>query len=117
MSFTEDRLQAQTRMGVNIVVEAGAGTGKTTLLIDRLCLAVLAQNTPVEKLVALTFTEKAAAEIKTRFVAKLQNLVAAVKKGTQDSTLSLLREYFPSVKPDELVKLLSARFTVFAPIF
>ena len=103
MSFTEDRLQAQTHMGVNIVVEAGAGTGKTTLLIDRLCLAVLAQNTPVEKLVALTFTEKAAAEIKTRFVAKLQNLVAAVKKGTQDSTLSLLREHFPSVKPDELV--------------
>ena len=122
MSFTEDRLQAQTRMGVNIVVEAGAGTGKTTLLIDRLCLAVLAQNTPVEKLVALTFTEKAAAEIKTRFVAKLQNLVAAVKKEKeqeqqeaqgktqetkqeeQDKTLLLLREYFPSVKPDELVK-------------
>ena len=113
MSFTEDRLKAQTRMGVNIVVEAGAGTGKTTLLIDRLCLAVLAQNTPVEKLVALTFTEKAAAEIKTRFVAKLQNLVAAVKKEIakeqqgaeetpqktdgvqpekQDSTLALLRE-------------------------
>ena len=104
MSFTEDRLQARTHTGVNIVVEAGAGTGKTTLLIDRLCLAVLAQNTPVEKLVALTFTEKAAAEIKTRFVAKLQNLVAAVKKGTKDDTLLLLREYFPSVKPDELVK-------------
>lgn len=124
MSFTEDRLKAQTRMGVNIVVEAGAGTGKTTLLIDRLCLAVLAQNTPVEKLVALTFTEKAAAEIKTRFVAKLQNLVAAVKKEIdreqqeteepqktdgaqqekQDSTLALLREYFPEVQREDLVQ-------------
>ena len=125
MSFTEDRLKAQTRMGVNIVVEAGAGTGKTTLLIDRLCLAVLAQNTPVEKLVALTFTEKAAAEIKTRFVAKLQNLVAAVKKEIakeqqgaeetpqktdgaqqekQDGTLVLLREYFPEVQREDLVQ-------------
>ena len=103
MSFTEDRLKAQTLMGVNIVVEAGAGTGKTTLLIDRLCLAVLAQNTPVEKLVALTFTEKAAAEIKTRFVAKLQNLVAAIKQDTKDETLSRLREYFPEVKPEVLV--------------
>ena len=54
----EDRSRVQTLLGVNMVVEAGAGTGKTTLLIDRLCLCVLAQGTPVEKLVALTFTEK-----------------------------------------------------------
>ena len=90
----EDRTRVQTQLGINQVVEAGAGTGKTTLLIDRLCLCVLAQGTPVEKLVALTFTEKAAAEIKTRFIFKLQQLVQAVRTGAEDRTLELLRTHF-----------------------
>ena len=103
----EDRLRALTLTGVNLVVEAGAGTGKTTLLIDRLCLCVLAQQIPVEKLVALTFTEKAAAEIKTRFIFKLQQLLELIQAeettGTDPQvyqtdkkyrTLRLLREKF-----------------------
>ena len=47
----EDRLKVQTKLGVNMVVEAGAGTGKTTLLITRICLAVLARGTRIEKIV------------------------------------------------------------------
>ena len=77
----EDRQRALTLTGVNLVVEAGAGTGKTTLLINRLCLCVLVQKIPVEKLVALTFTDKAAAEIKTRFIFKLQELIELVQNG------------------------------------
>ena len=95
----EDRTRLQTLLGKNIVVEAGAGTGKTTLLIDRLCLCVLAQGTPVEKLVALTFTEKAAAEIKTRFIFKLQQVLQALRNHTQDRTLALLRENFEVKDP------------------
>lgn len=90
----EDRLRLQTLLGVNIVVEAGAGTGKTTLLIDRLCVCALAQNIPPEKLVALTFTEKAAAEIKTRFTLKLQHLLQALQGTETDRTLALLRTHF-----------------------
>ena len=97
----EDRTRVQTHLGVNQVVEAGAGTGKTTLLIDRLCLCVLVQGMPVEKLVALTFTEKAAAEIKTRFIFKLQQLVRAVHNHEQDHTLELLRTHF-NVSDSEL---------------
>lgn len=100
----EDRARAMTLTGVNLVVEAGAGTGKTTLLIDRLCLCVLVQNIPVEKLVALTFTDKAAAEIKTRFIFKLQQLLEAVQQQPSDElteradnkyrTLQFLRKEF-----------------------
>ena len=68
MSLQEDRFRVRTRLNVNMVVEAGAGTGKTTLLIDRLCFALLAQGVAAPRLVALTFTEKAAAEIKTRLI-------------------------------------------------
>ena len=104
MDRKEDRLKVQTHLNVNMVVEAGAGTGKTTLLIRRLCLAVLVQQVPVEKLVALTFTEKAAAEIKTLLIQALHQTVDFCKNPPadreealvkQEPTLwELLREYF-----------------------
>ncbi len=94
MNPQEDRNRVQTLLDVNMVVEAGAGTGKTTLLIDRLCLSVLVQNIPPEKVVALTFTEKAAAEIKTRFMLKLQHLLRALRNAEPDRTLDLLRTHF-----------------------
>lgn len=102
MILQEDRTQVQTLLGVNMVVEAGAGTGKTTLLIDRLCLAILVRCVSVEKLVALTFTEKAAAEIKTRLIFKLQTLVKSVRENTTDRTLSLLREHF-SISDEDIL--------------
>ena len=76
----EDRARVLSELNVNMVVEAGAGTGKTTLLIRRIGLAVLAQGISVDKIVALTFTEKAAAEIKTRLVSALHQTILAVQK-------------------------------------
>ena len=97
-----NREKIQTVLDVNMVVEAGAGTGKTTLLITRLCLAVLARGTSVEKLVALTFTEKAAAEIKTRLITALHEVLAAAREGKEHPVLTLLREQF-NVPDDKLV--------------
>jgi ATP-dependent exoDNAse (exonuclease V) beta subunit len=49
-----------------LVVEAAAGTGKTTALVGRM-LAVLARGRArISELVAVTFTEKAAGELKLR---------------------------------------------------
>ena len=98
----EDRDKVQTVLNVNMVVEAGAGTGKTTLLITRLCLAVLALGVPVEKLVALTFTEKAAAEIKTRLITALHEVLSAARENKPSSVLTLLRERF-NVPDDKLI--------------
>jgi ATP-dependent helicase/nuclease subunit A len=47
------------------LVEAGAGTGKTTVLVDRL-LALLRAGVRISRIVAITFTEKAAGELKVR---------------------------------------------------
>lgn len=53
-----------------LLVSAGAGSGKTFMLTQRIAWALLAKNTPVadgiEDVLAITFTEKAAAEIKAR---------------------------------------------------
>ncbi len=107
--MNEDRHRALTLTGVNLVVEAGAGTGKTTLLIDRLCLCVLVQKIPVEKLVALTFTDKAAAEIKTRFIFKLQELIELVQ--TEKINLPDLQTYQTNKKYKTL-RLLREKFAL-----
>ncbi|MBI5209729.1 MAG: UvrD-helicase domain-containing protein [Elusimicrobia bacterium] len=76
-----DRDQARFELRKNIVVEAGAGTGKTTLLTDRIVYTLLAGGqdgggVPLDKLVALTFTNKAAGEIKSRVLAALLDLLS-----------------------------------------
>jgi ATP-dependent exoDNAse (exonuclease V) beta subunit len=50
----------------NLVVEAAAGTGKTTALVRRIVAVVASGRTTLDKVVAVTFTEKAAGELKLR---------------------------------------------------
>jgi ATP-dependent helicase/nuclease subunit A len=56
--------------GTSIHVEAGAGTGKTSLLVARV-LDRLADGTPLPRLAVVTFTKKAAAELVARVRRKL----------------------------------------------
>ena len=64
-SDDEARRRICERLWQNLVVEAGAGTGKTTAMVDRF-LALVLEGHPVENIVAITFTEKAAAELRDR---------------------------------------------------
>lgn len=100
MILQENRLEALTLIDRNIVVEAGAGTGKTTLLIARLCISLLVQNVPAEKLVALTFTDKAAAEIKTRLMEQLQQIIRDILLKVKDP-LAAEPEFDETLVPDE----------------
>ncbi|HTQ53754.1 MAG TPA: UvrD-helicase domain-containing protein [Bryobacteraceae bacterium] len=63
-------------LGESLIVEASAGTGKTTELITRI-VHVLAAGTPVHKIVAVTFTHKAAGELKIRLRQDLDRARAA----------------------------------------
>ncbi|MDX6581088.1 MAG: hypothetical protein QOI10_272 [Solirubrobacterales bacterium] len=47
-------------------LEAGAGSGKTSVLVDRYCAAVAEDGVEVERMLAFTFTERAAAEMRSR---------------------------------------------------
>jgi ATP-dependent helicase/nuclease subunit A len=60
------RAAAVTTFDRNLCVTAGAGSGKTSLLIERLLVALLDRDLPIERLVAITFTEKAAAQMRER---------------------------------------------------
>ena len=68
-----DRELAETTFDRNVVVVAGAGTGKTTLLVNRLVYLLMKEPAPVPitQIVALTFTNKAATEMKVRLRERL----------------------------------------------
>src|ERR1044071_1584904 len=69
-----DRRTAVTTFERRVVGRAGAGTGKTTLLIERLVHLLLRNPEPLKitEIVALTFTNKAADELKLRLRQRLQ---------------------------------------------
>ena len=54
------------RLDQNMVVEAGAGTGKTTSLVERVVALVTTGRACMGKIAAITFTEAAAAELRSR---------------------------------------------------
>ena len=60
------RDRVRTDFVTTIVLEAGAGTGKTTVLVDRLVNLVVTGTTTLDRVVAITFTEAAAGELKLR---------------------------------------------------
>jgi ATP-dependent helicase/nuclease subunit A len=64
--LTSEQVRAVARRDCSLMVRAGAGTGKTTVLVERFVQAVVEDGAPVEGILAITFTEKAATEMKTR---------------------------------------------------
>ncbi|WP_400162552.1 helicase-exonuclease AddAB subunit AddA [Brevibacillus sp. TJ4] len=66
--WTEEQWQAITRRGNNVLVAAAAGSGKTSVLVERIIRRVLDTDNPVgvDQLLVVTFTNAAAAEMRHR---------------------------------------------------
>src|SRR5512135_1698997 len=75
-----DRIRAVTDFSKDIAVDASAGTGKTATLIARVTNLFLAKRDLLpDRVLMLTFTEKAAAEMKARVVEGWELLVSACR--------------------------------------
>lgn len=90
LSDAGTRAAAETTFDRNIVVEAGAGTGKTTLLVNRFLHLLLREpgSIPITKIVALTFSNKAATEMKVRLRNRLHALVSSAGPDTRAGEVS-----------------------------
>jgi ATP-dependent exoDNAse (exonuclease V) beta subunit len=55
----------------DVLLEAGAGTGKTGVMVDRYCRLVCEKRVSPDAILAFTFTDKAAAELRARIRAEL----------------------------------------------
>ena len=80
--FTADQKQAATRRSAAIAVTAGAGSGKTRVLVGRY-LHLLEQGYPLRSLVAITFTAKAAREMRSRIRAAIEQRLSDLPTSTQ----------------------------------
>src|SRR5215210_3357396 len=69
----EEQLRAIEEQGV-VFVSAGAGTGKTTVIVERFCRAVCDQGVDVDSILVITYTERAAGELRGRIRKRLQEL-------------------------------------------
>ncbi len=71
--WNEMQLKAIETKQKNVLVSASAGSGKTTVLIERLMRLVMEERVEVDAILAMTFTEAAANEMKKRLAAALQS--------------------------------------------
>ena len=69
--LTPEQRRAVQRRDGSLLLSAGAGTGKTTVLVERFVAAVVEDGVAVEDVLAITFTEKAAAQLGMRLRTKL----------------------------------------------
>jgi ATP-dependent helicase/nuclease subunit A len=71
------RSRIERDLDTNLLVEAGAGSGKTTALVARMVALVSTGKAEVDQIAAVTFTRKAAAELGQRFQMKLEEVLRA----------------------------------------
>ncbi|NNM33581.1 MAG: UvrD-helicase domain-containing protein, partial [Gemmatimonadetes bacterium] len=72
----EARLRIVEGLEENFLVEAGAGSGKTTAMVQRMVALVRTGACEVRHIAAVTFTRKAAAELRQRFQVALECALA-----------------------------------------
>ena len=81
MTFTADQKKAIETHGQNILVAAAAGSGKTRVLVERIISQVRSGMLSLDRVLVLTFTKAAAAEMRERIEAALNEEIAALAVG------------------------------------
>ena len=116
MKWTNDQLQAINHSGENILVSAGAGSGKTAILSERV-IRILKDGAHINELLILTFTKAASEEMKERIrdniiSAKLDkelDLIDSSYITTFDSfALSMVKKYHYLVNVDKDISIMDS---------
>ena len=77
IQFAEpEKTAAVADTGHDIIISAGAGAGKTEVLTTRYLNLLLNTDAKLENILCITFTEKAAGEMKKRIFAKLRDTLS-----------------------------------------
>ena len=118
MGFTSQQLRAIGARGTNLLVSAAAGSGKTTVLVERV-LSLLREGGRIDRMLIVTFTRAAAGEMRERIGKRLN------QEGAENAHLRLqamrlnraaictlhvfcarvLREHFQAVGVDPLARI------------
>ncbi len=93
----DPRQRVAAESAPNTVVTAGAGSGKTTVLAERFLWLVTERRAPIDSLLVLTFTRKAAAEMHERIHRRLSQSASPLAKAAlerfDDAQISTLDSF------------------------
>ncbi|MGI8904639.1 MAG: UvrD-helicase domain-containing protein [Solirubrobacteraceae bacterium] len=91
--FTPEQLDAIVHRG-DLLLDAAAGSGKTSVLVERFVRAVLRDEIEVNAILTITFTEKAAGELRDRIRMRLRELGGAKQaRATEDAFISTIHGF------------------------
>ena len=71
VKWTNEQKQAIETKGANILVAAAAGSGKTAVLVERIIHKIIEEQMDIDKLLVVTFTNSAAAEMRERILKEI----------------------------------------------
>ncbi|OEH84681.1 hypothetical protein BHU72_07530 [Desulfuribacillus stibiiarsenatis] len=77
------RERIEKEVNTNFLVEAGAGSGKTTSLVQRMVYLIQSGTSTIDEIVAITYTRKAADDLKIRFQETLEKAWAKATNGQE----------------------------------
>jgi ATP-dependent helicase/nuclease subunit A len=113
-SWTEEQRRAIERRQGDLLLDAAAGSGKTAVLVERFVRSVLEDGVGVGAILTITFTEKAAAELRERIRARLTALGALeAARATEGAFISTIHGFCARVlRTHALAAGLDPRFEV-----
>jgi ATP-dependent helicase/nuclease subunit A len=92
--WTAEQLSAIERRAGDLLLDAGAGSGKTSVLVERFVRAVRHDDIDVAAILTITFTEKAAAELRDRIRRRLRTLGAdEAARATEGAFISTIHGF------------------------
>ncbi len=83
IKFTPNQERAITTLGRNLCVTAGAGAGKTTVLVERYLHLVEQGGMDIQEIAAITFTEKAANQMKEKIRNKIKERITVSRNSAE----------------------------------
>ena len=97
VKFTPSQQEAIEKKGTNIIVSAGAGSGKTAVLSERVLHFVKDEGYKLDEFLILTFTNLAAKEMKDRIRKKLEENNLEESKNVDTSDITTFDSYAFSI--------------------
>ena len=76
INFTQSQQEVINHNGDNLLVFASAGSGKTAVIIEKIAQSIITNQTSIDRLLVVTFTESATAEMKQRLTEKLNENIS-----------------------------------------
>ena len=91
MQWTDEQARAIEARGANLLLSAAAGSGKTTVLVERVLRLILEDGADVDRMLIVTFTRAAASDMRAKLSKKMSLLAAGGDARCREQMLKLER--------------------------